>query len=845
MSAVEPLVIPAIPGMSNFGAHINAAIEFVHTPLVPTQIFAAMPQAIALADAYALARPAYEGSTADIIAAHRVYAAYFAEGMREAFGRAIVGLSKTRFREDPLGAVHELGLGEINWPDAVAAGLVSCGAASRVTSLFYGEDGKGAGIYTVAGAMRLFNLNGVWFPGVHVLGTSNLGDVGAGPFMVKAHTTRVRKADDGMVVRATALDLEGKVVEVLDAMRAHGEDVGQGVIIQPLIDRGAEIMVSVRNTPYGTETMVKLGGELAEEPTTTVRVLGEIDPAALKERLSRLRGFPKKSLDALVSAIVGIRGVAAKNRAVGLVECNPVICSRERNEATPVDVRLFTEPVQPTVRDLMDQARFNRQMDGMLNPRTVVYVAPAEDESGGVRYFMAQNAIASEREGRQVVFLHHKKKEVSIKMDDGSVQTRPCYKTLDEIIKRVGRPDVVVVPLKPKETIALAGECSRHEIPVVLIGSGFGEVGRRGGQLKIHAQHVFRQGRIVGVGPNTVGVVNANAGFDGSFLIYGRLDRAPRLIGGGKIAVTTQGGGMLAEICSMLARWGTPISHGVAIGNSYGAKVHQVLRWNYGNDLTAEYYYIEGEPGAAFMDALRESTPLRGVVILRGGRHPRNRAAKSHTDSSGSSALTFERTARDAGAIVVRSSEVVPLVLDMLARGFAKRLAARILKARQAGRPEPGLQIVSQSGGDGVTSTDLVLEAGTLPLSVPSPEKMGALQDAVTDIIEVQENPIDAGPIGDLETILNILEGDENIGMEMVLFNKFFDEALIPSNVGDGRPNRYQDAIMVLTNDPFETVLTAVRKRGWVATHNKNVAIEAIAHIYEYARWLADNLARP
>jgi acyl-CoA synthetase (NDP forming) len=840
---MQSVAIPSIAGIgSTLGTHINAALDFMQTPQLPDMMMQTRPQAEALASAYRFVPPRYQDGIS-AISVFQGYRGFFGGQMAVRLTPRLDTVVNGGELGDKLAFFQEQQLGAVNWHDAARAGLVTFDVASSVMDFVQ----RGSRLmYSIPGAMYLLGLNGVYFPGKHVTAVDQLKGFGEGQYIVKAAVPTKKKMAKGMVRKTDRASLEATFTEVLDAMRRHGEDVSLGVIVQSVEKPGTEVLVSVKNTPYGIETTVKLGGELAEERTTAVKTLGQVDEATLLQRLSTIPGIPSESIPNLVQVVMGFQRTAESNHAIDLIETNPVICRGEDGSAVPVDVRLFTREIEPSVTDIMPQDRFNEQMDRMLNPKIALYIAPngslGEGGKGKERYMMTLNALASEREGRQIVFLHPQKESIKITLPDGTVVERKCYKTIEAIVDEVGTPDVAVVPLKPEATVETAKICSRFEIPMVMIGSGYGELGERGRVLKEELLTVFREGRIIGVGPNTVGNLDARHGLDTSFLFYDGLDKSRRPLGAGRIALMTQSGGKLAMYYDAVQEAGLRISHGVAFGNGYATRPHQMLMYNDTRDLTAEVYYLESDPGRAFIDALKNRTQRRGVVIVKGGRHSANSAIRSHTDSISGSNSTFIRAAEEAGAIVVTEEQALPLIISMIDSGMAVRLADKIRAARERGDSEPGVQILAQSGGDGVTANDSVLDVEGLSLATPSHDRLGVIQDSIGGIIKVNPNPIDIGPMGSISTIMGALAGDPSIGLYLLSYNKFFDERLIPLNDdGSGNP-LYFNTVLVMTNDPHGSMHAAAREKGWkVSTRNERLAVYSIAKIYEYARFLADS----
>jgi acetate---CoA ligase (ADP-forming) len=161
------------------------------------------------------------------------------------------------------------------------------------------------------------------------------------------------KSDEGGVI----LDVRtrGQVVAALRRVLAAGrEDQPDGVLIQPMVKAGVELIVGARRDPqFGPLVLVGIGGVLAEVFDDVVVRLAPIDAPHAREMLDELRG--SRLLD-------GVRGRRAANRtavsqliaALGQaleanpdwreVDLNPVIVGRD---AVAVDALIVADTVHP------------------------------------------------------------------------------------------------------------------------------------------------------------------------------------------------------------------------------------------------------------------------------------------------------------------------------------------------------------------------------------------------------------------------------------------------------------------------------------------------------------------
>ena len=114
-----------------------------------------------------------------------------------------------------------------------------------------------------------------------------------------------------------------------------------GVLVQPMVPQGLEIVVGARRDPlFGPMVVVGLGGifvELLRDSATALAPVGEDAARAMLRRLKgyRLlegfRGLPAVDQDALVGVIRRVSELAADQRdRIAEIDVNPLICAGDR-----------------------------------------------------------------------------------------------------------------------------------------------------------------------------------------------------------------------------------------------------------------------------------------------------------------------------------------------------------------------------------------------------------------------------------------------------------------------------------------------------------------------------------
>ncbi|WP_431268674.1 acetate--CoA ligase family protein [Dankookia sp. P2] len=134
---------------------------------------------------------------------------------------------------------------------------------------------------------------------------------------------------------------EGFAAVMANAARHAPAASIRGVLVQPMVPPGLEIVVGARRDPlFGPMVVVGLGGifvELLRDSATALAPVGEAEAQAMLRRLKghRLlegfRGMPAVDQQALVGVIRRVSELAADQRdRIAEIDVNPLICAGDR-----------------------------------------------------------------------------------------------------------------------------------------------------------------------------------------------------------------------------------------------------------------------------------------------------------------------------------------------------------------------------------------------------------------------------------------------------------------------------------------------------------------------------------
>jgi acetyl coenzyme A synthetase (ADP forming)-like protein len=324
-----------------------------------------------------------------------------------------------------------------------------------------------------------------------------------------------------------------------------------------------------------------------------------------------------------------------------------------------------------------------RGIEFFFNPK-VVAVVGASRRPGKVGYELLRNLRESFK-GRLYVVNPEAKEILGV----------PCYPSLSDVPDDV---DVAVVVVPAEKVIDVAEEAGRKGVKgLIVISSGFKEVGPEGAERERRLVEVVRRYGMRLIGPNCVGVYVPKSGMNTLFLSRERQGYP----GHGFIAFASQSGAFGSAVLDWAAMRGIGISKFISYGNKADVDEVDVLKYLVEDEDTRVItLYIEGvERGREFFSTLREVTKYKPVVVLKSGRTEAGaRAAASHTGSLAGSDAVYDAAFKQCGAIRAYGMEELfdlATALGMQPPAAGDRVA-----------------VLTVGGGSGVMATDALVDLG-------------------------------------------------------------------------------------------------------------------------------------
>ncbi|MCB1348865.1 MAG: CoA-binding protein, partial [Maritimibacter sp.] len=306
----------------------------------------------------------------------------------------------------------------------------------------------------------------------------------------------------------------------------------------------------------------------------------------------------------------------------------------------------------------------------MMNPKSVaIYGASENAESVGGRVFA--NLKADGFEGK-IHPINPKHKKV------GGLK---CYPSVLEIGEEV---DLALIATPAKTVPGIIrdlGEAGCHN--AIILSAGFGE---GGGDGKEYETELIAQANRAGVrfmGPNCVGLVRPWQQLNATFLRAG----TPK----GRLALISQSGALNSAISDWAGPHHLGFSALVSLGNATNIDFGDIMQFLATDPQTdAILLYVEGVHDApSFLSAMRATTRLKPVIVLKSGRHAASsKAASTHTGALMGADHVFDAALERTGAVRALS--------------FGQLFAAAEILGSNKRSGGNRLAIVTNGGGAGV-----------------------------------------------------------------------------------------------------------------------------------------------
>ncbi|MBN1828582.1 MAG: acetate--CoA ligase family protein [Deltaproteobacteria bacterium] len=535
------------------------------------------------------------------------------------------------------------------------------------------------------------------------------------PVAVKAlGRSLLHKSDKGLV-HLNCNDASA-VRQAVRAIQIGAGDELEAVLVAPQVPGTREFMAGFyRDKQFGPVILFGLGGVLTEALGDIAIRLAPLSPGdeeemimALRSRrlLDAFRGEAPAKHETLKIVLAALSRIAMERPDIGEIDINPLkvtpnggivavdaLVIRNDSEA----VAEGSKPIDPG------------DIQSIFNPGSVAFVG-ASSQMGKWGHMLLVNTVAGGFEG--AIHLVNPK--------GGTIAGREAYRSVEDI---PGPVDLAVVTIPAAKVFELIPQFERKDIRrMILITSGFGELGEAGKDLERKVVEAARRADILIVGPNTMGISNPHIRF--------YCTGTPVASQAGSIAMIAQSGNLGVQLLAFAEKQGIGIRAFCGSGNEAMITIEDYIDGFTDDDATKTIMlYVESvKDGHRFYESARRVASKKPIVLLKGGESKAgNRAAASHTGAMASDSRVFSALCRQAGIVKVDQST------DLL--DCAAAFSSLPLPRGQR------VAVMTIGGGWGVVTADLC-EAWGLELP-PLPADIVRKFDAMLPDYWSRGNPVD------------------------------------------------------------------------------------------------------
>jgi acetyl coenzyme A synthetase (ADP forming)-like protein len=405
-----------------------------------------------------------------------------------------------------------------------------------------------------------------------------------------------------------------------------------------------------------------------------------------------------------------------------------------------VDLEIeLTEETAQTIEARWREAAA-RSIERLLRPRSVAVIG-ASRAQGKIGHEVVRNLVAGGFAGAV-----HPVNPRATRIEG--------LEAFDGVLSVPGEVDLAVVAVPASQVRDVVDECATKGVRgLVVISAGFAETGPSGAAAQRELVTVARGAGMRLVGPNCLGIVNTapDVSLNATF--------APVSPRPGRVAFSSQSGGLGLAVLAEAERRGLGISSFVSVGNKADVSGNDLLRYweqDAGTDVILLYLESFGNP-RRFARVAREVSRSKPIVALKAGRTVAGtRAALSHTAALASPDLAVDALFAQTG--VIRADSLEELF------GIAEVLSTQPLPMGRR------VAIVGNAGGPGILAAD-ACEAQGLQVEELSHATQLELRSFLPPAAGVR-NPVDmlaSATASDYATAVSAVLADDSVDVLLVI----------------------------------------------------------------------------
>jgi len=506
------------------------------------------------------------------------------------------------------------------------------------------------------------------------------------PIVLKGMGPKILHKTESSLV-CVGLGSEKEVKTAAGRMQETAGDRLETFLVQPRIRGNREFVAGMfRDPQFGPVILFGLGGILTEAlqdtvikiaPLTDLDIDDMFEQMSSKKLLGDFRGENAVDRRMIKTILKGLSNMALQYPQIREIDINPLII---QPDGAPVAVDGLIILGDESKKEYKPVGMNREALRSCYYPNTIAFVG-ASSGVGKWGHTLVTNTLSRDFKGK--VFLVNPK--------GGEIVGRHVYQSITDIKDTI---DLAVVTIPAGRVIDLIPDLKKKNTKaMLLITSGFREVGTQGAELEEKLVKEAEKAGILIFGPNTMGIINPHADF---FCIPAHVYPLP-----GSTSLVCQSGNMGTQLLAFAEQQDIGIRAFSGSGNEAMVTIEDYMEIFETDALTQTVVlYIESvKQGSRFFKSASRVSKKKPVVVLKGGRtHQGEQAASSHTGAMASDAKVFNAACRQSGIIQVEQPmELLDLsaVFSSLPLPKGKRVA-----------------IMTLGGGWGVIATDLCSEYG-------------------------------------------------------------------------------------------------------------------------------------
>jgi acyl-CoA synthetase (NDP forming) len=668
------------------------------------------------------------------------------------------------------------------------------------------------------------------------------------PVVVKGLGAKLTHKTEKGLVKLNLKNKEEVRSAAIYIKEAAGSDL-EGFLLQPMLEGKRELVVGLfQDKQFGPTIMFGLGGIFTEAIGDVVFRLAPLDDNEARKMIDELhaqkllgafRGENAPDKGALIKTLVGLSRIGMEIPDIKEIDINPLLVTAE-GKVTAVDALVVLG--NTTNKKTFPLPIDSKSIGKIFYPKSIAFVgASAKFSKWG--QLMFTSVVAGKYQGG--IYL--------VNSQGGEIAGRKVFKSVTEIPDPV---DLAVVTVPADKVLSLIPEFKKKSIKnVLLISSGFGEIGAEGKILEDKLVEKAREAGILIIGPNTMGICNPYI----SFYCVGSHVRPPA----GGTVLMEQSGNLGTQLLAFAAKEDIGIRAYCGSGNEAMITIEDYMDGFEVDEKTKTVVlYIESiKNGRRFFESAKRVGKKKPVIVLKGGRTSAGAsAAASHTGAMASDIKVFMAACRQAGIIQAESP------MDLLD-----------LSAALSSLPLPtgkNIGLLTLGGGWGVVASDLCEENG---LKVPklSEEVISRINKLLPPFWS-HANPIDVVGEMNAETYMKIIEEliqwpgcdaiihmgiigrkimiraimESTVAVDKKYDSKFVEKSLLYIESFEkktveqtvklmGKYNKPIIGVYLLNDDKTQTVtdIDSCKYKG-VNFITPERAVKSLGKMYQYSQWL-------